>query len=149
MGSKNIWRDDIVDSQVTKITRDILPHRVFLRLCQNPAMTKRLVSVLRVVLLSSALLAVVEACGANEPPAHSPRAEQTYSTKGLIKSFGPDRKFVNIQHDDIPGYMNAMTMSFEPKSPEQLAGLSVNDRVVFTFISTDDGRRIISTISKE
>jgi Cu/Ag efflux protein CusF len=48
---------------------------------------------------------IAQACGSN-----------TYSTRGVVKSFGPDRKFVNIAHEKIAGYMEAMTMSFEPRT---------------------------------
>ena len=73
---------------------------------------------------------------------------KSYTTKGQIKSFGPDKKFVNIKHDDIPGYMLSMTMSFEPKAPAQLDGLAAGDKVGFSF-TDDDGRRVITEIKKE
>lgn len=54
---------------------------------------------------------------------------------------------MNIHHEDIPGYMNAMTMSFEPGAPGQLDGLSEGDQVVFTFV--DDGeRRVLEKIAR-
>ena len=74
---------------------------------------------------------------------------ETYQTKGVIKSFGPSRQYVNIAHEDIPGYMRAMTMSFEAKGPEQLRGLEPGDRVALAFAATDDGRRILQHIAKE
>ena len=66
-----------------------------------------------------------------------------------MRSFGPDKKYVNIAHDDIKGYMNAMTMSFEPRSASQIAGLAAGDKVRFTFTASDDGRRLIDAIAKE
>lgn len=78
-------------------------------------------------------------------------AAASYSTRGTVKSFGgkADRPYVNIAHDEIPGYMMAMTMSFEPRSPDQLKGLAPGDRVVFTFTSTDDGHRLLDRIAKQ
>lgn len=76
-------------------------------------------------------------------------AAESHSTRGVIKSFGPDRKYVNIAHEKIDGYMMAMTMSFEPRVPNQLEGLQVGDRVAFSFTETDDGRRLINTLRKE
>jgi len=67
---------------------------------------------------------------------------------GTIKSFGPARAFVNIAHDDIPGYMSAMTMSFEPQTPTQLDGFAAGDRVSFDFYETSDSRRVITRIEK-
>ncbi|MCW5835035.1 MAG: copper-binding protein [Labilithrix sp.] len=72
-----------------------------------------------------------------------------YTTRGVVKSFGPERKYVNIAHEDIDGYMMAMTMSFEPRSASQIAGLAPGDKVRFTFTATDDGRRRIDAIAKE
>lgn len=73
---------------------------------------------------------------------------KTYSAKGVVKSFSPDRKIVNIRHDDIPGYMTAMTMSFEAKTPAQVEGLNAGDKIAFSF-SDDDGRRVITELKKE
>jgi len=76
-------------------------------------------------------------------------AAETHSTRGVVKSFGPDRKFVNIAHEKIDGYMMAMTMSFEPRTPNQLDSLAVGDRVTFSFTETEDGRRLLNSIKKE
>ena len=74
------------------------------------------------------------------------RAAERYTTRGVVKSFGRARRYVNIAHDDIPGYMQAMTMSFEPSSPTQLDGIVEGQRVEITF--TDDGqRRILERIA--
>ena len=73
---------------------------------------------------------------------------KTYHATGTIKSFGPGRAYVNIAHEEIPGYMAAMTMSFWPQRVEQLDGLAVNDRVEFEFRETDDARRVLSGIRK-
>ena len=76
-------------------------------------------------------------------------AKNTYQTRGVVKSFGPDKKFVNIAHETIPGYMAAMTMSFEPGSPTQLDGIAVGDKVSFSFSSSDEGKRVITSLKKE
>jgi len=73
----------------------------------------------------------------------------TYSARGVVRSFGPDRKFVNIAHEKIEGYMAAMTMSFEPRTADQLAGLNAGDAVSFTFTATEDGRRLLDAIAKK
>lgn len=71
-----------------------------------------------------------------------------YSTHGVVKSFGKDRKYVNIQHDDIPGYMMSMTMSFTPRNANQLDGLAEGDKVKLTFTDAGD-KRWLDTIAKE
>ena len=76
-------------------------------------------------------------------------AEERYSAHGVVKSFGPKRAFVNIAHERIPGYIEAMTMSFEPRSEAQLAGLEVGARVAFAFTVTADEHRLLDSIAKE
>lgn len=73
---------------------------------------------------------------------------ETYAATGVVKSFGPGRAYVNIAHDDIAGYMKAMTMSFEPRSASQIAALAAGDAVKFRFLATDDGRRLLESIEK-
>lgn len=75
------------------------------------------------------------------------RAAERYTTRGTVRSFGKNRRYVNIAHEDIPGYMLAMTMSFEPADPAQLAALGEGDRVELTF-TDDGGRRLIERIHK-
>ena len=82
-------------------------------------------------------------------PSVAVAAEARYSAHGVVKSFGPKRAYVNIAHEKIPGYMEAMTMSFEPRKDDQLAGIDVGAHVTFTFTATDDGRRLLDRIVKE
>jgi Cu/Ag efflux protein CusF len=91
--------------------------------------------------LAAGAVAPVGVASASEP--------QVYSTHGVVKSFGPNRAYVNIAHETIPGYMMAMTMSFEPRKDDQLAGIDVGARVAFTFTATDDGKRLLDRIAKE
>jgi Cu(I)/Ag(I) efflux system protein CusF len=76
------------------------------------------------------------------------QAAEHWDARGVIERFGPERKSVSIAHEAIPGYMGAMTMSFEPRDSDQLARFAIGDRVSFTFTDTDDGRRVIESIAK-
>ncbi len=87
------------------------------------------------------------ACSRHSEPSEL-RGPKTYHAVGVIKSFGPGRAFLNIVHEDIPGYMNAMTMSFDPQRPAQLDRLSPGDKVDFEFVETEDARRVLSRIDK-
>jgi Cu/Ag efflux protein CusF len=75
-------------------------------------------------------------------------AAETYSARGVVKSFGKDRAYVNIAHEKIAGYMEAMTMSFDAKTPEQLAGLAAGDHVTFRFTVIGD-KRVLDEIKKD
>lgn len=103
--------------------------------------------VVRSLLLAAALCGplAMTGCAKKAPAADEAK---TYATRGAIKSFGPDKRFVNIAHEAIPGYMAAMTMSFEPKTASQLDGVAAGDKVAFSF-SDDGGHRVITTITKE
>lgn len=80
--------------------------------------------------------------------ASSVSAAEKYTTKGTVQSFGKDRKYVNIAHEDIPGYMMAMTMSFDPRSASQLDGLAPGDKVKVSF-TVEGNKRWIDSIAKE
>ena len=74
--------------------------------------------------------------------------DETYRTHGVVQSFGKDKKYVNIAHEDIAGYMMAMTMSFDPRTPAQLDGLTAGDKVKVTFTVSGD-KRWIDAIAKD
>ncbi len=74
------------------------------------------------------------------------QAAQSYKARGVVQSIAKDRSSIEIAHEAIPGFMPAMTMSFEARSPDQLAGLHDKDRVDFSFSVTDDARRLIDSI---
>jgi protein SCO1/2 len=97
------------------------------------------------VLLCAAPPAVAAARGSGDA---TRVREGTYSATGVIKSFGPDRAFVRIAHDTIPGFMEAMTMPFRARAAEQLAGLSVGDAVRFRFAVQTDGACVLEAIEK-
>jgi Cu/Ag efflux protein CusF len=108
--------------------------------------------------LVARLLACLAGCAtaSTTSPAHGSPArplagdsKDSHATRGVVRGFGPDRVYVNIAHEAIPGFMAAMTMSFEPREPSQLEGLAAGDRVVFAFVEHEDGRRVIERIARE
>ena len=68
----------------------------------------------------------------------SSQKRTTYQVKGVIKEITADRKQAQIEHENIPGYMNAMTMMFDVKNPKELQGLQPNDQVSFRMIVTEN-----------
>ncbi|MCS6901568.1 MAG: copper-binding protein [Myxococcales bacterium] len=96
-----------------------------------------------------AALAVAAPTTACHKPAETTSEGETkiYSTRGTLKSFGPDKKYASIAHEDIPGYMSAMTMSFTPQNPAQFDGLNPGDKVEFSF-KPEGGKHILTAIKK-
>jgi len=73
------------------------------------------------------------------PPnqALSPTNQQIFQVKGIIVNVKAGTKEVEIKHEEIPGYMPAMTMPFDVRNTNELAGLAPGDAVAFRMIVTD------------
>ena len=56
---------------------------------------------------------------------------QTHNTRGLVRELSPDHTKAVIRHEPIPDYMPAMTMEFNVKDTNELAGITVGDTVTF------------------
>lgn len=63
---------------------------------------------------------------------------QTFEVKGVVREVMPDRKKAKITHEEIPGYMEAMTMVLDVKDAKELAGLQSGDSILFRMVVTDD-----------
>jgi len=65
---------------------------------------------------------------------------QIFQVKGRVVELLPAKKTIRIQHEEIPGYMEAMTMPFEVKDTNELAGVSAGDIVTFRmWVAPNDG----------
>lgn len=95
-------------------------------------------------LLAAALLPVAgsscrqEGASVPPPPAAARTNPQIYQVKGVIKELAPEKKKVKIAHEEIPNYMEAMTMMLDVRDAKELAGLQVGDTVSFRMWVTDD-----------
>ncbi|HEX7861984.1 MAG TPA: SCO family protein [Verrucomicrobiae bacterium] len=61
-----------------------------------------------------------------------------FEVRGVVTKIEAAEKKVVIKHEEIPNYMPAMTMPFDVKNTNELAGISTNDQVSFKMIVTDD-----------
>ena len=64
-------------------------------------------------------------------------ADRLFEVTGVIRGHLEDGQLV-IQHDEIPGYMAAMTMAFSLSNPGDAAQLKNGDRVSFRFRVGDE-----------
>src|SRR5262249_6200614 len=87
-----------------------------------------------VVIITLAVLAVSSCKG-------GPPAVKIYDGVGVIVSIDRDAGRIEINHEDIKGFMTAMSMSFKAKRPSLLDELTPGDKVVFQI--RDDGSQVV------
>src|SRR5262245_49881981 len=98
--------------------------------------------------LNLCLLFVVTSCEKKSPettPSSSPMtatvpanvSTQIFQVKGVVVAVKPQEKTIRIRHEEIPGYMEAMTMPFEVKDTNELAGVRDGDSVAFRMLVTE------------
>jgi Cu/Ag efflux protein CusF len=99
-------------------------------------------------LLPSAACARQEGGGQGSQTASSASSPPVIrQAKGVIKSVAGDRSNVKIKHEEIPGYMAAMTMPFLVEQASLLEGLQAGDAVEFSF-HEKDGEAVLDTLKK-
>jgi len=74
-----------------------------------------------------------------------PTLAKSVNGVGRIVAVVPQSQEVVIDHEEIEGFMDAMTMGYKLASPAQLQGLKPGDVVNF---SIDTGKRVITKIDK-
>jgi len=62
-----------------------------------------------------------------------------YDVKGRVAGFGDDDRTIIIEHEEVPGLMPAMTMSFKSREPIEEASLAVGDPLAFQLTVTRKG----------
>ena len=72
------------------------------------------------------------------------KTEQVFQARGIVQEVLPDQKQVKIDHEKIPNYMEAMTMTFDVKDPKELAGLQPGDQVILSDTSAWDAHERIA-----
>jgi len=70
-----------------------------------------------------------------------PSLEGHWSAQGIVRVVAPEINRIFIEHGDIPGLMEGMTMAFEPTDPTMLNGLTPGDLVLITL--RKKGERVI------
>jgi len=83
-------------------------------------------SITIITIISLLLISLIGACNskrANEP------GIQRYDLKGRVEAVDFERKRVTVAHEDIKGYMDAMTMSFAVKDDNILHELKSGDQI--------------------
>ena len=84
-----------------------------------------------ILLLASLLLA--GCAGKPAEPIHK------YPMRGVVTQLDPEHQVATIKHEDIPGFMHAMTMEYGLRDKQDFAKLHSGDRIQATvFVQGDD-----------
>jgi protein SCO1/2 len=86
----------------------------------------------RLFFLLPLLLPAAASCGRSDAP-----VQRTYELRGQVLALRTDIREVRLAHEEIPGYMPAMSMSFAVKDPALLDGLERGDTIRATLVVTD------------
>lgn len=71
-------------------------------------------------------------------------APREFRAEGVVRAVLTDINVVVITHDEIPGYMPAMTMGFRAVSPKIYEAVDVGDAVRFTLQGTPPNLAIVA-----
>lgn len=93
--------------------------------------------------------AALVACGPSDLRAQCrDDADGVHDARGRILAFAHDGGSIRIAHEEIPGYMRAMTMSFSPCPSVETRGLAVGDRIAFRFSRGEGGHFLILSLRR-
>lgn len=68
--------------------------------------------------------------------AGEPVETQTFEGTGVVKNITPSKSHIIIEHEVIPGFMDAMTMPFQIKDQKVLDGITRGDKIHFVLTVT-------------
>ena len=103
-------------------------------------MPRQILALFAVVLLAGATFSCRQGDSTSRAQGALKSGPQTFQAKGVIQELLADESKVRIAHQEIPGYMKAMTMVFDVKDARELAGLQPGDSVSFRLrVTEDDG----------
>jgi protein SCO1/2 len=76
-------------------------------------------------ILAALLLLASTACGSSD---------REYTLQGQILSIEPNRLQADVKHEEIPGFMAAMTMPYKVRDAKELADLKPGDLITSTLV---------------
>jgi Cu/Ag efflux protein CusF len=75
-------------------------------------------------------------------------SQRAWQSRGVVRAVLPELNVVVLSHEDLPGYMGAMTMGFRVHDPKLYEGLDIGDTVRFTLTGAPPNVEI-TAIAKE
>ncbi len=81
-------------------------------------------------------------------------ATRDFTVRGVVRETKPAKSQLIVKHEEIPGYMDAMTMPFQVRDPKILESVKAGDAITFQLHVTDqdhwiDGLKIVGVGERE
>ncbi len=92
---------------------------------------------MKLLLVGCCLLGLASACNRPDPP-------KQYPIKGQVLVVNPENLSLTLKHDDIPGYMPAMTMTYNLASMNLLDGRTPGELITGTLEVGTGGPKIVA-----
>lgn len=86
--------------------------------------------------LALAVLLAFVSGPACRPSTPTPAASRQFPLTGDVLAIKADRTEITVKHDEVKGFMDAMTMPFAVKDGSQLEAIAVGDRIAATLVVT-------------
>ena len=83
--------------------------------------------------------------GGHDAHASPQQNQQSVTGEGTVTAVVPERHQIVVDHEEIKGFMGAMTMGYRTEPPSLLEGLQAGDRIRFTI---DTSQQTIVNIEK-
>src|SRR5712692_8112752 len=71
-----------------------------------------------------------------------PSGQRTFALQGQVQSIDAPRKLVVVKHEEIKGFMPAMTMPYEVEDASAFKGLAPGDLINSTLVVFSNGAHI-------
>jgi len=89
------------------------------------------------IILISVLITFTFLAGACSWGDQPPQNEKRYPIKGVVVAVNQQERTATIKHEDIPGYMQGMTMDFKIKNAADLQTMKPGDQITGTLVIDD------------
>jgi protein SCO1/2 len=64
-------------------------------------------------------------------------APRTHEVRGFVRGINFAERRITVEHEDVPGFMPAMTMPFDFRSQSEIEPLKTGDAIAFHLVVTD------------
>ena len=72
--------------------------------------------------------------------AETEEVPKEFEVRGVVRKVNADRAQLIVKHEEIPGYMAAMTMPFDVRPTNEMSKVKPGDRIAFRMlVTTNDG----------